>query len=376
MTLKPRREVESLGPVVHGGVNEAELEALGIGPEELLDFSTGINPLGPPPAVRTALQDVPIERYPDPSAIRLRRAIGAVLGVSPDEVLLGNGASELIMLVALAYFRHRQRVMILGPTYGEYERVTRLMGARPVVVPRDVEDPTAWDPVAVDRTLADSRPHVVFICNPNNPTGHRFGDSDIRRWVRRYPDTLFVIDESYAGLAGGPDFLRQAQPPPANLIVVRSLTKDYGLAGLRLGYAVASAPVIARLGRCQTPWSVNVAAQVAGLVVFTDPTVPIWLRQAVRRLWRFSDSLRRALVSAGFRVLPTATPFFLVHVGNATQVRQALLRDHRILVRDCTSFGLPAWIRVMPGLQEANLRLVRALMEVREWTREPPAVGT
>jgi len=366
MTLKPRREVEILPPVVHGGVHEAELEALGIGPEEVLDFSTGINPLGPPPAVRTALQDVPIGRYPDPSAIRLRRAIGAVLGVSPDEVLVGNGASELIMLVALAYFRPRRRVLILGPTYGEYERVTRLMGAWPVVIHRDVEDPTAWDPGAVDRTLADSRPHAVFICNPNNPTGHRFDHSDIRRWVRRYPDTLFVVDESYAGLAGGSDFLWQAQSLPANLIVVRSLTKDYGLAGLRLGYAVASIPVIAHLGRCQTPWSVNVVAQGAGLVVFTDPTVPVWLRQAVRRLQELSDSLRRALVSAGFRVLPTATPFFLVHVGNATRVRQTLLRDHRILVRDCTSFGLPAWVRVMPGLQEANLRLVRALTEVRE----------
>ncbi|MCS7313159.1 MAG: histidinol-phosphate aminotransferase family protein [Acidobacteria bacterium] len=370
MTLRARRVVERLPWVAHGGIDEAELERQGLEPENLLDFSTGVNPWGPPPMVQEALKDVPIGPYPDPSAVRLRRAIGTALGVSPDEVLVGHGASELIQLVAWAYITQRRRVMIWGPTYGEYERVTRLMGARPIVYRQDVEGPGAWDRIAVERALARERPHVAFLCNPNNPTGHRLSGADIRRWTQRYPDTLFVIDESYAALAGGSDLLDGTQPIPANCVVLRSLTKDYGLAGLRLGYAVAPAPIITTLRRCQIPWSVGTMAQVAGIVVFTDPTVSVWLRQVVQNLRELGDRLRQSVQSLGFRVLAGTTPFFLIHVGDATLVRNCLLRQYRILVRDCTSFGLPAWIRVMPRLEASNARLVQALQDIRELIKD------
>ena len=132
MSLRPKREIARLKTCPHGGLNYAELKALGINPEEILDFSVCTNPFMPPPGIKEMLSTIPIEQYPDSEATELRQNLSARLRVPPENILAGSGTTELIRLIATAYFRKRDRVLILEPTYGEYEIACRIVGARPV----------------------------------------------------------------------------------------------------------------------------------------------------------------------------------------------------------------------------------------------------
>lgn len=274
MVIPARPEVESLPPSIHGGVDLAEIALLEISRDAILDFSTNINPLGPPPGLRKALVRGCISRYPDRSAVQLRAAIAEHLNVHPEQVLVGNGASQIIELVGLAYIRPGTRILILGPTYGEYERIARLMGGQvvwqwihPKAEPPKVEVlGNAWE---------SARPHLVFLCNPNNPTGVWLDRERLFAQCRRRANTLFVMDESYIHFVE--PHLTEREDIPENVVLIRSLTKDFALAGLRLGYAVASQAIVERLARCQPPWSINAMAQAAGMAIFTDPSAFRWL---------------------------------------------------------------------------------------------------
>ena len=165
----------------------------------------------------------------------------------PTQVLAGNGASELIGLVALAYLRPADPVLILGPTFGEYRRVSCLMGAIPHDAPTRSENAFQLDEQAIVRRLDEWRPRVVFICRPNNPTGQLTPLSLLQGWSAAWPDTLFVVDEAYLEFAANTEIA--VALAAENIVVLRPMTKAYALAGLRLGYAVGSPGTIAALRR-------------------------------------------------------------------------------------------------------------------------------
>ncbi len=358
MPVKPRLEVLDVPPAVHGGLDRAELRRLGLHPAEVLDFSSNTNAYGPSPAVRDAIAQTPLDRYPDDEALALRVALAEHLGVPPPCILAGNGSSELIWLAALAFLQPLDRVLILGPTYAEYERTAALLGAQVETLLAKEENGFTLSPAEIHAAIDSLQPSLVFLCNPNNPTSTVRSALEIAYSAIQFHNTVFIVDESYLSFV--PSLGSAADPKRDNLLVVRSMTKDYALAGLRLAYAVGAEKSISVLAHMRPPWSVNAFAQAAGLAALRDQE---HLRRSLELLAAAKSELTAALAELGMQVLPSATPFFLVRVDNGAAVRRALLHKG-ILVRDCASFDLPEYIRICTRRPEENARLVAALSEV------------
>ena len=357
MAIKPRSQVLDVPLVVHGAPDHAELCRLGLHPAEVLDFSSNINAYGPSPAVWEAIARTPLDRYPDNETLALRATLAEHLGVSTQCVLAANGSSELIWLAALTFLRPLDHVLVLGPTFAEYERVAALLGADVEILLAKEENGFALSPSQIHAAIDSWQPRLVFLCNPNNPTGTMLGTLWIAHCAIKYSNSVFVVDESYLSFVPG---LSSAAATRSNVLILQSMTKDYALAGLRLGYAVGAEELIAALAHVRPPWSVNALAQAAGLAALRDQE---HLRRSLELLTEAKSELMAALTERGMQVLPSAAPFFLVRVGNGAAVRRALLHKS-ILVRDCASFGLPEYIRICTRRPEENARLVAALSEV------------
>jgi histidinol-phosphate aminotransferase len=341
--LKPKLNLEGLPAAIHGGLDYREIEALGLSPEEVLDFSVCTNPCGPPPGIREALAQVPIDRYPDSGSTELRRRLADRLAISPDRILIGSGSTEIIRLIALAYLGEDDTALVLQPTYGEYELSCRLAGARVIRQTLSGENGFRMDIGETLDRIRKEQPKCLFLCNPNNPTGQILSREDIGKILTASPESLVVLDEAYIAFS---DALTLAGRDIAgeNLVILRSMTKDYALAGLRLGYGIARGPVISVLQRVQPPWSVSAAAQAAGLQALQAPDYPAASWKKIREA---KDFLIEGLVGLGITPVPSAANFFLIKVGEASRFRKALLRQG-VLVRDCASFGLPGYLRLAP----------------------------
>jgi L-threonine-O-3-phosphate decarboxylase len=357
MSPEPRREVLGLTPAVHGSLDVAEMQRIRLRPDEVLDFSANVNPYAPSLAVRDVLASVPLGQYPDRGCVALKDTLAESLGLTSRRILPGNGASELIWLAALAFVRPGSRVLILGPTFCEYARVAELMGAHVSSWEAREDVGFALEPAEITSCLESSQPQVVFLCNPNNPTGAILSADVIAEWARSHPWTLFVVDEAYLPFA--PDCPSALALARENVLVLRSMTKDFGLAGLRLGYAVGDERVIDPLSRVQPPWSVNALAQAAGVAVLRDSS---YRERSLVQVNQTKASLTRELARLGLAPVESATHFFLVRVGDGGTFRQALLR-RGILVRDCASFGLPAYVRIATRCPEENAQLLAAVRE-------------
>ncbi len=359
--LLPKRAVRELVSDQHGGLNYARLRAEGVAPEDVLDFSVNGNPFGPPESVREALMCVAISRYPDPEAGLLRERLAELNRVSPEQVLVTNGTAQAIWLLALAYLETGDSVLIVSPTFGEYRVASRLMGARVHLFFGREEDGFRPDLDALVKWIGAHRPRLVWLCNPNNPTGVYLEQEEVQPLLSACERAggMLVLDEAYVNFTARP---WDSVPMLAggHLVLLRSMTKDYALAGLRLGYLLSTTETVGALRRAQPPWSVNAAAQVAGLAALDALDD---YRNAWRRLRTLTDGLYAALLARGFHALPTTTNFLLVRTGDGDQTRERLWR-YRILVRSCRSFGLPAYIRVGTRLEAENARLIQCLEEI------------
>ena len=356
--ISARPEVLATPPDRHGALDYEELERAGLDPERMLDFSVNSNPYGPPPGVWDALRTVPLDRYPDREALALRRALSAHLGVPMEQIVAGNGTAELIWLAAMAFVRPGDRALVVGPTFGEYARAVALMGARIATWGALPEKDFAVNVAQVRQAVTSVRPRAVFVCTPNNPTGAVVLPEAIQSWARAHPHTLFVVDEAYIQFVDG--LASAASLGADNVLVLRSMTKDYALAGLRLGYALGSREVIDLLARVRPPWSVNALAQAAGVAALKDEG---HLHDSLRRLRQAKSILVAELSALGLAPLPSATHYFLIGVGDGAAFRRALMSQH-ILVRDCASFGLPEYVRIATRTPQDNARLLEAIREV------------
>ncbi|MFC2056767.1 pyridoxal phosphate-dependent aminotransferase [Chloroflexota bacterium] len=361
MSLEPRPEIKNLDECLHGGVNYAELRRAGMAPEELIDFSVCTNPYMPPPEIKEVqLNSLSIELYPDTEATELRQRLSRRLQVPPECVLAGSGTTELIRLIALAYLRQGDHVLVLEPTYGEYEVAGVIAGAKLVKQWMRAEDgltPRLEETMAL---IKKYRPRAVFICNPNNPTGKYLSRYEVEAVLDAVEDGLLVLDEAYV------TFVEQRWPSAdlcsqGNIVILRSMTKDYGLAGLRLGYSIASLEITDSLRRIRPPWSVNTVAQKVGAMVLTDNDYLEHTKERIREARRY---LTDGLSQLGFPPFPSDTHFFLVMVGDAMSFRSALLK-HGILVRDCGSFGLPEYIRIGTRTLPECQRIIAAIEDLK-----------
>jgi threonine-phosphate decarboxylase len=327
-----------------------------------LDFSVTVNPLGPPPSVVQALRAGlgAIARYPDAECRQLAERLALRHGCDRSQVIVGNGANDLIYTLTRAV---RPRcVAIAEPTYTEYLRAALLAGAD---VTHWLAEGPDFEPEPFDPQGAD----LVWLCNPNNPTGRLWPErAGLASWVRAHPRTLFVVDEAFLPLAlqgtGGEE--RSAIPAAArlaNLVVLRSLTKFYALPGLRLGYAVAPSEWAERVRTQVVPWSVNALAQVAGLAALSDEDYALrtraWLASEAQafagRLAHACDRLRPVRSEASFVLLQ------LRGLMAATVVER--LARQGITVRDASNFvGLAEnYLRISARTAEENERLLEAL---------------
>ncbi len=366
------------GRPVHGGVRPADLRALGLRPEEVLDFSASVSPLGPPAGVWEDMQRVDLTAYPDPSCLELRETIAACLvrqspflagqgGLPLDRILAGNGSTELIHLLVRAFLTPPRRDthnfgLLFGPTYGEYAGACRLAGGGAGTLEAQGEAGFVWDLKQARVRINQQRPSLVFLCNPNNPTGVFLPRPDVEALAQavHLAGGLLVVDEAYLGFVDQPwDTLSLLAWD--SVVLLRSMTKDYALTGLRLGYLLASEEVTARLSAFQPDWSVNALAQAAGLVALADAGYLPRARQAVAGAREY---LAGELTALSFRVHPSAANFLLVQVGDGAAWRERLMR-RGLFVRDCASFGLPDCIRVGIRPLADCQRLVQAMAKGR-----------
>lgn len=346
-------------PAVHGALDFAELERLGLNPDDVLDFSVNSNPFGPTPRVWEAIRSTPLERYPDRESIALRRLLSKRLDVLPEQILVGNGTAELIQLTTFAFLQKGDHALVVGPTFGEYERCSRLRGGTLHDWRANPEEGFIPNPTEIEKKLGTQKMRLVFLCNPNNPTGQVLPLDVLHAWSRAFPDTLFAVDEAY--LAFVPDMHSAVSLHCKNILVLRSMTKDYAIAGLRLGYAVGDEAVIAALADLRPAWNVNALAQAAGLAALQDEA---HLAKILAELRREKSALVSGLEELGYEPVPSRTHYFLMPVGNGAGFRQKLLQ-HRILVRDCASFGLPSYVRIATRTSEENTRLLYALRKMQ-----------
>jgi histidinol-phosphate aminotransferase len=357
MTIYPRSELESVRVATHGGFHADEWRARG----DVIDFSSNVNPFGASPRVREALASVPIERHPDPAASELRDTLGARLRLPREQIIVGNGSLELIRALAIAYVRTGDAALVIGPTFGEYRVAAQVMGARVDEIVAHERDDFRLDVDAVAARVALQRPRIAFICNPNNPTGAYLTRDQIVQLLAASSDTLWALDEAFVAFADQAWASFELLAQFENLVVIRSMTKDYAIPGLRLGYAAAQPDVIAALTKARAPWSVNSFAQAAGLAVLSDDE---FLHGTLAKIRAATGELRAAITRRGWRVMPSAVHFFLAEAGNAGAFRASLAR-RGCIVRDCTSFGLPEFVRIATRRPEENTLLIRALEEIR-----------
>lgn len=340
----PRPHLSTVIACPHGGIDVVELRTLGVQRDDILDFSASTNPLGPSPATLAAIARLTpeeIARYPDGSSVELLEALASHLHMAAGRIVLGNGSAEILWLLALAYLSPGDSVVTIGPTFGEYERAAAVAGARLLEYRAVAEADFQPDLETVIASVRQERPRLVFLCNPNNPTGVLLNRHAVLELLDAVSDGLLIVDEAYGAFADDmPHLLEDIDR--GNLLLLRSMTKDCGLAGLRVGYAVASEDVICALHRVQPPWSLNVMAQVAARAALND-----WAHVARARIE--VDSARSYLVGQlrrlGFDTGRTATNFLLVRVGSGALFRRALL-ERGVCVRDCASFGLPEYVRI------------------------------
>jgi len=360
LPLQPRPEIEGLTPGIHGGPDHEELSAAGLKPEDVLDFSVCGNPFMPPPGTMKSLSEIPIGRYPDSGATELRERLAAVLGIPAGNIIAGSGTTELIRLIALAYFRKNSPVLMLEPTFGDYEVAGKIMGAKIIKFPLREEDGFLPRMDVLADLIRNKRPAAAFICNPNNPTGRYLDDGQVAVIREALGEGLLVLDEAYISFVeNSGDSLELARR--TNTIVLRSMTKDYGISGLRLGYAVAPLPIVAAVRTVCPPWNVNIVAQRAGIALLEKTEYLEDTKPKIREAGRF---LVREITRLGYVTVPSDANYFLVKVGHAAGFRAALLKKG-ILVRDCSSFGLPDHVRIAPRTMPECRRLIEAIPQAR-----------
>lgn len=358
--------IRELQPYVPGKpIEEVERELGIVGSVKL---ASNENPLGPSPKALAALggELADVYRYPDGACFVLRARLAERLGVAQDQLVFGCGADEVLELLVKTFLAPGDEVVMPWPSFAMYPIVVRGMGGVPVRVPLDanlVHDLTAMADAVSDRTK------IVFVCNPNNPTGTSFGAAQMADFVARLPDdVVLAIDEAYFEFvrrADFPDSIALLAERPATL-VLRTFSKIYGLAGLRVGYGIGSAELIGFLERARHPFNVNRLAEAAAVAALDDDEHA----ERTRALNAAGiDFLTRELEALGCRVWPSDANFVLVETGEPGTA-DALLREG-VIVRPMGGFGLPDHIRISIGRPEENEKLVKALQRIRQRAAVP-----
>ncbi len=372
--LKPietlvKDNIKNLKPCVHGGEVLDAAGKSGLKREEILDFSSSVNPLGPSKraleAVKNSFKEIPA--YPDSNSNALRQAIaGHFVGLTKDNVICSNGSTELMYLFADIFMRNGDKAIIPAPTFGEYESAIRKTGERTKFVKLGKDFNV--DPTTMEREMHDAK--MVFLCNPNNPTSMLIPKETLTRLLDSAlkQDTLVFLDEDFLEFVEDEKDLSMTNriKDYPNLFILRSFTKIFGLTGLRIGYGIASEEIVDVLLRAKIPWNVNCLAQAAAVAALGDEEHLKITRQLIKKEKNWLSAELRKI--DGSKVYPPDANFFFIdtrRTGLSAAKLAGRLLSQGILIRDCTSFrGLDKfYVRVAVKTHDENLRLIEALRQ-------------
>lgn len=354
--------VQQLSPYVPGKPVDELARELDLDPASIVKLASNENPLGPSPKALEAIRGelAELTRYPDGNGFELKSRLAARCGVQINQVTLGNGSNDILDLVARAYLAPGLNAVFSQYAFAVYPISTQAVGAQGKVVPaqdhgHDLEAMLA---------AIDANTRVVFIANPNNPTGTWFGPDALERFLARVPgNVLVVLDEAYIEFAEGdelPDGLKYLSRYD-NLLVSRTFSKAYGLAALRVGYALSSAQIADVLNRVRQPFNVNSLALAAACAALDDAD---YLAQSRQLNDAGMAQLEAGLRELGLSWIPSKGNFIAVDFGRDTAaINQALLRAG-VIVRPVAGYGMPNFLRVSIGLPAENARFLEALAKV------------
>jgi histidinol-phosphate aminotransferase len=352
--------VKAIAPYRPGKPIEEVAREYGLDPARIIKLASNENPLGMPASARAAIQAALDElgRYPDGNGFELKAAIARKYAIPADWITLGNGSNDSLDLVARSVCAPGQSIVYSQHSFAVYALATQALGARAIVVPAVNH---GHDLDAMAAAIADDT-RVVFVANPNNPTGTFVDARGLEAFLAKVPARVAVVlDEAYT------EYLDPAQRYDAmtwvsrhpNLVVSRTLSKAYGLAGLRVGFMVAQAPITDLVNRVRQPFNVNSLAQAAAIAALADDE---FLARSYQVNRDGRQQLERGFAGLGLEFVPSSGNFVLVKVGPADLVNERLLRAG-VIVRPVGNYDLPQWLRVSVGLPQENVALLRALGE-------------
>jgi histidinol-phosphate aminotransferase len=332
---------------------------LGLREEEIIKLASNENPLGPSPKALDAMRRT-LERahfYPDGGGYDLRGAVAERLGVSRENIVLGNGSNEIIEFIGHAFLGPGDEVVVARHSFAVYKLMAQLFGADTVEVP----DPEYTADLDAMLKAITPKTRAVFIANPNNPTGTMVRQEAIDRFMAQVPDhVLVVFDEAYHEfLDAAPDvlpYVRQGR----NVVVMRTFSKIMGLANLRIGYGITTPELAAVLQRTRQPFNANGIAQAGALAGLLDED---HMRKTRELTHEGRDYFEKEFTAMGLEYVPSVANFVLVKVGDGKETFEAMLRKG-IILRAMGSYGLPEWIRISVGTMDQNRRCIAELKEL------------
>ncbi len=355
-----RKCIEKLTPYPPGKPIEELERELGI--VGSIKLASNENPLGPSPKAINAIKKTlaNVNRYPDGSCYYLRQKLSEKFGLPMDKIILGNGSDEIIKLAIHTFLSPDEEVILPYPTFLMYEKIIQSFEGKIVTVPLSA---FSIDLSAV-RTAVSSKSKIIIINNPNNPTGTGLNKEKLFQFLSSLPsDLIIILDEAYIEFTTDPNItslLESLESYPL-LIVLRTFSKAYGLAGLRVGYGFASETIIDGMNLIRQPFNVNCLAQAGALAALDDDEFVEKTRTLVRNGLIF---LYSQLDRIGLKYIPTQTNFFLIKTPlGAQETYQRMLREG-VIVRSMESFGLNEYIRINVGLPEENKRFITTLEKV------------
>jgi histidinol-phosphate aminotransferase len=334
---------------------------LGLSAENIVKLASNENPLGPSRLAQAAMRKAiaQVNLYPDGNAFYLKQKLAAKLGVTPSNLILGNGSNEVLEFIGHALIGAGAEVVVSQYCFAVYPIVTALFGGKLIIVPAQNYGHN------LDAMLAAITPatRVVFVANPNNPTGTSVRGEELTRFISAVPShVLIALDEAYIEFLAEPlDLVPEIRSGQrANLLLMRTFSKIYGLAGLRLGYGVGHADLISELEKIRQPFNINAVAQAGALAALDDTA------HAERTRRNNSRGLKlyaRAFRKLGLECVPSSANFILVRVGDGQRVFNEL-QKLGVIVRPMGGYQLPEWIRISVGTPKENQRCLEALKTV------------
>ena len=360
MTSHVNQAVLQISPYQPGKPIEELARERGI--EDAIKLASNENPRGPSDSVRAAIERSAnlVSRYPDGSAFQLREAVARHLDVDPRQLTFGNGSDEALKIIGRVVLSPGDSGLVDEHCFVVYPITILGCNATPVrVASRD----WAHDLDAIAGAI-DEKTRIIYLANPNNPTGTHFTESEFRQFMARVPERVYVVlDEAYheyaSAVEGYPDGVGLLREYP-NLVVTRTFSKVYGLAALRVGYSVSSIEVAELMNRVRQPFNVNSVALAAAEAALEDQA---FVEESLRLNQEGYQTLKEGLDTLGLGVIPSIGNFITFHVGSqAASVYDDLL-NKGVVVRPIANYGMPEYLRVTVGLPTENERFLEALAE-------------